>query len=146
MLCVNPNPWEGNPYNKPKPLGKINHSKPKIFPRNQTETHTQKTKPFLHFATIAITANSKKPILSLSRWHPSAPFPFLLTHLFTGNPYTENQSPCIFHRNQTQQTHTQQPIPSKPKPIFPILCFFHRNRVYCVFFYRNQTKHFVWFL
>jgi len=64
MLCVNPNPWEGNPYNKPKPLGKINHIKPRIFARNQTETHTQKTKPFLRFATVdpwekSTTANPK---------------------------------------------------------------------------------------
>jgi len=32
----------------------------------------------------------------------------------------------------------RQPIHSKPKPIFLMLCFFHRNRVCCVFF--TETK------
>jgi len=130
-----------NPYNKPKPLGKINHSKPRIFARNQTETHTQKTKPFLRFATIASTTNTKKPIISLSQRRPLAPFLPCRSTSSPGNPYIENQNPCIFNRNQTQQTHTQQPIPSKPKPIFPILCFFHRIG-FTVFFSQKPNKTF----
>jgi len=46
MLCIFPRNQtkQCNPFNhsKSKPLGKINHSKPKIFSRNQTQqTHTQ---------------------------------------------------------------------------------------------------------
>jgi len=84
MLCVNRNPWEGNPFNhsKPKPLGKINHSKPKIFPRNQTQTHTQtqQTSFFRHCCyhnkeSPLLLSQQKITILSLSRKHHSAPFP-----------------------------------------------------------------------
>ena len=141
MLCVNPNPWEGNLYNKPKPLGKINHSKPKIFPRNQTETHTQKTKPFLHFATVAITANSKKPILSLSRRHPSAPFPSLPIHLFAGQPIHRKPKPLHF----SQKPNTANPYTATHTHFSHSMLFSQKSGLLC-FFYRNQTKHFVWFL
>jgi len=153
MLCVNPNPWEGNPFNhnKPKPLGKINHSKPKFFSRNQTQTHTQKTKPFIRFATVAITANSKKPILSLSGRRPLTPFPSLPIHLFARQPIHRKSKPLHFSQkpntaNPYIVTHTQQLIPSKPKPIFLMLCFFSQKSGLLCFFHRNQTKYFVWFL
>ena len=142
MLCVNPNPWEGNPYNKPKPLGKINHSKPKIFPSNQTETHTQKTKPFLHFATVAITTNSKKPILSLSWRRPSTPFPSLPIHLFAGQPIHRKPKPLHF----SQKPNTANPYTATHTHFSHSMLFLTEIGFTVFFFYRNQTKHFVWFL
>jgi len=149
MLCVNPNPWEGNPFNhnKPKPLWKINHSKPKFFPRNQTQTHTQKTKPFIRFATVAITANSKKPILSLSRRRPFNPVSFPADPPFRQATHTQKiKTPAFFtetkhskpiHSNPYPATHTQQ-----TQTHFSHAMLFFTEIGFAVFFSQKPNKTF----
>jgi len=119
MLCVNPNPWEGNPFNhsKPKPLGKINHSKPKIFPRNQTQAHTQtqQTSDNHHsfVSPLLLSQQTQRiTILSLSWRRPSAPFPSLPIHLFARQPIHSKPKPLYFSQkpntaNPYTATHTQ---------------------------------------
>jgi hypothetical protein len=148
MLCVNPNPWEGNPFNhnKPKPLGKINHSKPKIFPRNQTQTHTQtRQTPDNHHSFVSPLLLSQQTqritILSLSRRRPSTPFPSLPIHLFARQPIHRKPKPLHFF----QKPNTANPYTTNPNLFFPCYAFSQKSGLLC-FFHRNQTKHFVWFL
>jgi len=153
MLCVNPNPWEGNPFNhsKPKPLGKINHSKPKIFPRNQTQTYTQTWQtPDNHhsFVSSLLLSQQRITILSLSRRHPSAPFPSLPIHLFARQPIHKKPKPLHFSQkpntaNPYIATHTQQ---TQTQTHFSHARLFSQKSGLLCFFHRNQTKCFVWFL
>jgi hypothetical protein len=129
MLCVNPNPWEGNPYNKPKPLGKINHIKPRIFARNQTETHTQKTKPFLRFATVdpwekSTTANPEfLPETKQRHIHrkPNHSFvsPLLLAQQTQKKPIISlsQRRPSAPFPSLPIHLFAGQPIHRKPKPL-----------------------------
>jgi len=137
----------------PKFFPTTKHSKLEIFPRNQTQqTHiqTQQTQRITIPSFCHSKNHSKLKESSFLRWAKGAlrfAIPSLPSHLSSpGNPYTANTNPCIFSRNQTQQTHTQQPIHSKPKPIFPMLCFFHKNRICCVFFTETKPNIFVWFV
>jgi len=141
----------GNPY--------IENQNPCICPINQTlQTHTQqpihstlrprflpnlftrqpihrKPKP-LHFSHKPNTANP------YTATHTTVPFgPFSFPTSSSGNPYIENQNPCIFPINQTLQTHTQQ-----THTHFSHAMLFSQKLGLLCFFHRNQTKQFVWFL
>ena len=128
MLCIFPRNQtkQRNPFNhsKPKPLGKINHSKPKIFPRNQTQTQETQRITIPSFRHLKNHSNSEN---HHSFVKPKAPFvsPFL--------PCRATSLRQATHTQQTQ-THFSHAVLFSQKP--GLLCFFHRT----------QTKHFVWFL
>jgi len=121
---------------KPKPMGRQpiqpqQTQTPRKNQPQQTQIFSQKpnTDPYTNttnfilsplllsqqrITTVAITAKSHHSFLK-----PKAPFGLVSFPTSSpGNPYIENQNPCIFPINQTLQTHTQQPIHSTLRPRF----------------------------
>jgi len=116
---------------------------PELLPETKQRTHTQKTKPFLRFAqtipsfcpnhscvfaTVASTANAKKPSHSKPR---------IVARNQTEDPYTENQTIPSFRPNHScvfatvaSTANAKKPIillsqrrPSAPFPSLPIHLF-----------------------
>jgi len=135
---VNRNPWKGNPFNhsKPKPLGKINHNKPKNWtqkPNTDLYTYTAKLFPF---AIVAITAKNyhchskESPFFSEAECALRTRF---LPNLFARQPIHRKPQPLHFsHKPNTANPYTTNPNPFFPEIGFAVFFSQKPNKLFCL--------------
>jgi len=146
MLCVNSNPWEATHTTNPNPWEKSTTANPEFLPETKQRPIHRKPnhsfvspKPFLRFATVASTANTKKTHYFVK---PKAPF----------SPVSFPADPPLRRANHTQKTKTpafltetkhskpihSNPYPANSNPFFLFYAFFTESGL--LFFFPQKPN------